>query len=266
MKGFSKEMTKKLPVESFIPFAEQLATLSGEIIRKYFRKPLDAQQKEDLTPVTKADREIERTLRAYIHQTYPEHGIIGEEYEPTGGAAEYKWIIDPIDGTKSFMIGKPIFGTLISLVHDDEPILGIIDQPILGERWTGVKGFATNFNYNPIRTRACASLADAMFSTTSPTMFKGDDRHKFERVRESAKYVTYGGDCYSYGLLSSGFVDAIIETDLKPHDFCALAPIIKGAHGIFTDWEGNPVTLKSDGRVIATGDRRVHDEILALVS
>lgn len=252
--------------ESFIPFAEQLATISGEIIRKYFRKPLDAEQKEDLSPVTKADREIERTLRAYIHQTYPEHGIIGEEFDPTLADAPYKWIIDPIDGTKSFMIGKPIFGTLISLVHGDEPILGIIDQPILGERWTGVKGFATNFNYDPIRTRGCESLGAAMLSTTSPNMFKGPDRDTFERVREAARYVTYGGDCYSYGLLASGFIDVIIETDLKPHDFCALAPIIRGAHGIFTDWEGNPITRISDGRVIATGDRRTHDEVLAIIN
>ena len=252
--------------EEFIPFAEQLATISGEIVRRYYRKEIDIEAKDDASPVTLADIEIEKSLRAQIRSSYPEHGIIGEELEPVNPDAEYKWMLDPIDGTKSFMIGRPIFGTLISLLHNDEPILGIIDQPILGERWTGVKGFATNFNYEPCRTRDCIKLSDATMCTTSPNLFHGSDFEAFETVRKIAQYVIYGGDCYSYGLLSSGSVDIVLETDLKPHDFCALAPIIRGSHGIITDWEGNPITLKSDGRVLACGDARVHKEVLALLN
>lgn len=256
----------KLPVESFIPFAEQLGTISGEIVRNYFRQDIVPEQKDDSSPVTKADREIERSIRAMIHNTYPEHGIIGEEYEPTNPEAEYKWIIDPIDGTMAFMMGKPIFGTLISLVYRDEPVLGIIDQPIIGERWTGVKGFATNFNYTPITTRKCESLSTAMLGTTSPDLFSGEDREKFNKIHDAAQYVSFGGDCYAYGLLACGYIDVIIETGLKPHDFCALAPIIRGSKGVFTDWQGKDITMHSDGKVIACGDRRVHAEILSILN
>ncbi|NDF13022.1 MAG: histidinol-phosphatase [Proteobacteria bacterium] len=259
-------MKKQVKPESLIPFAEQLATISGEIVRKYYRKSFTVEHKTDSTPVTLADKEIEQNIRAYIHNMYPEHGIIGEEFEPTNPDAEYKWIIDPIDGTKAFMMGKPIFGTLLSLVQGSTPILGIIDQPILGERWTGVQGFATNFNYDPIRTRLCSDISLAMLSTTSPNMFKDMDFESFERVRRKVRYTGYGGDCYAYGLLASGFVDIIVETDLKPHDFCALAPIIRGAHGYFTDWQGNPINLHSDGRVVACGDKRVHEQVLELLN
>ena len=252
--------------EDFIPFAEQLATISGEIARKYYRKDIGMETKEDFSPVTLADREIEQSIRAIIRNTYPEYGIIGEEFEPVNEDAEYKWLIDPIDGTKSFMIGRPIFGSLISLVYKDEPILGIIDQPILGERWTGVNGFATNFNYQPTEIRKCNSLDQAILCTTSPNLFTGADYELFEKARKKSQYVVYGGDCYSYGLLANGFVDVVIETGLKPYDFCALVPVVKGAKGIITDWQGNNIDANSSGRIIACGDRRVHQEILELIN
>ncbi len=251
--------------EDYIPFAEQLATIAGEIVRRYFRKPFSIEEKPDMTPVTAADREVEKNIRAAIHNAFPEHGIIGEEYESTNPGAELVWVLDPIDGTKSFLIGRPIFGTLIALLHRNKPILGIIDQPILGERWTGVEGFSTNFNYTPTRTRACATLKAAMFCTTSPSLFNEKDLPSFEHVRDNVQYVAYGGDCYSYGLLASGHVDIIVETGLKPHDFCALAPIIKGAGGVITDWAGEKLTLQSDGRVLACGDRRLHEKVLKLL-
>lgn len=257
---------KQLKPEDFIPFAEQLATVSGEIIRRYYRKEIPFDVKSDFTPVTLADREVETAARALIRSTHPDHGIIGEEFEPINKDAEYKWLIDPIDGTKSFMIGRPIFGTLISILKNSEPILGIIDQPILGERWTGVKGFATNFNYEPTRTRRCDKLSSAVFCTTSPNLFKGEDLQKFKKIRKASQYVVYGGDCYSYGLLSNGTVDIILESGLKPYDFCALKPIIEGSHGIITDWQGKPITLESDGRVIACGDRNLHREALELIN
>lgn len=258
-------MTKLTP-EELIPFAEQLANVAGEIIRRYFRKHIEAQEKSDLSPVTIADMEAEKSMRALIHNTFPQHGIMGEEFGITNLDAEYMWVLDPIDGTKSFMIGRPIFGTLIGLVKKGQPILGIIDQPIIGERWLGIQGFATNFNYNPAHVRPCKSLKQAVFCTTSPHLFEGEDAKGFERVRDAAKYTIYGGDCYSYGLLANGMVDVIIETGLKTHDFCALVPIIKGAGGQVTDWQGNDVTIESDGRLIVTGDPKVHKEVLKLVS
>lgn len=255
-----------LAPEELIPFAEQLATVSGEIVRRYYRKDIPFEVKGDMSPVTLADQEIERSLRALIHNRHPDHGVIGEEFGAANPEAEYQWIIDPIDGTKSFMIGRPIFGTLIALVRGGVPVLGIIDQPILGERWTGVKGFATNFNYEPIRTRKCKKLADAVFCTTSPNLFSGSDYEGFERIRDAVQYAVYGGDCYSYGLLARGSVDIVLETGLKPYDFCALRPIIEGAGGIITDWAGDPITIHSDGRVLACGDRALHKEALGLVS
>lgn len=249
----------------YIPFAEQLATIAGEIIRRYFRKSFNIEEKSDMTPVTVADREVEQNIRAAIHNAFPEHGIIGEEYESTNSDSDLVWVLDPIDGTKSFLIGRPIFGTLIALLYRGKPILGIIDQPILGERWTGVEGYATNFNYVPTRTRQCPSLDAATFCTTSPSLFSQRDLPSFERVRDNVKYVAYGGDCYSYGLLACGYVDVVLETGLKPHDFCALAPIIKGAGGIITDWEGKVLTLGSDGKVLACGDRKLHSNILKLL-
>lgn len=254
-----------LDPRDLIPFAEQLATVSGEIVRTHYRTDFNFEVKADASPVTIVDKEIERNVRALIRNTYPEHGIIGEEYEPVNPDANYTWMIDPIDGTKSFMIGRPIFGTLISLLRKNVPILGIIDQPILGERWTGVKGFATNFNYDIAEVRECPDLSRAVLCTTSPNLFDDQDLEKFERVRKQAQYVVYGGDCYSYGLLARGSVDVVIETGLKPYDFCALRPVIEGARGIITDWDGKPLTATSDGRVIACGDKTLHKEILELL-
>lgn len=251
--------------EYLIPFAEQLATISGEIVSRYYRKLPITEQKEDLSPVTLADREVERALRALIHTTFPEHGIIGEEFGEDRPDAEYVWVVDPIDGTQSFMMGRPIFGTLIALCHRDEPVLGIIDQPILGERWTGVKGFATNFNNIPTRARACASLSEASLATTSPLCFSKSDKEKFDRVQQQARFTSFGGDCYSYGLIAAGLLDIVMEAGLKPYDFCALAPIIKGAGGQITDWQGAPVTRHSSGQILATSDKRVHAEALELL-
>ena len=252
--------------EEYIPFAEQLATISGEVIRRYYRKKIPFDVKKDSTPVTIADKEVEKSVRAMIRNTYPEHGIIGEEYENVNEDADFKWLIDPIDGTKSFMIGRPIFGTLLSLIYKDTPIVGVIDQPILGERWTGARGYATNFNYEPIETRFCGEIEKAVLCTTSPNLFKKKDFKKFELVREKAQYTVYGGDCYSYGLLSRGSVDIVIETGLKPYDLCALRPVIEGSKGVITDWDGKEITTNSNGHVVACGDSELHRQVLELLN
>ncbi len=252
--------------EQLIGFAGRLADAGGPVVRRYFRTPLDVDSKTDATPVTAADREVEQLMRAEIGAAYPAHGIIGEEYGAVREHAEYVWTLDPIDGTKAFIAGKPMFGTLIALLQDGAPILGLIDQPVSGERWIGAAGRPTIFNGNPAATRGCASLAEATLNTTGPDLFAGEDVARFGRLSGASKLTLYGGDCYAYGLLASGFIDLIAEAGLKPYDFCALVPVIEGAGGVITDWRGGRLNLQSDGRVVAAGDPAVHAQAVALLS
>lgn len=252
--------------EILIPFAEDLASASGLIIREHYGGTLAYDVKDDNSPVTKADKEVERTLRAMIRNAYPEHGVIGEEFDDVNPEADAVWIIDPIDGTKSFMTGRPIFGTLIALMHKHVPVMGILDQPILGERWIGFSGHETNLNNDAIRARACKSLSDAVLCTTAPDLFKTKERKKFDAVAKQAKYTVYGGDCYSYGQLARGTVDVVIEAGLKPYDFCALRPIVEGSSGIITDWQGKPLTYESNGQILACGDKMLHKELVEMLN
>jgi len=205
-------------------------------------------------------------MRRLILQRFPAHGIFGEEFGREREGAEFTWVLDPIDGTKSFISGVPLFGTLIALAYRGHPILGIIDQPISRERWIGVAGRPTTFNGTPVRSRPCPALAAATVFSTSPDMFKGEDAAAHARVTAACKLVRFGADCYAYGLLALGCIDIVIEASLKPYDFSAMLPIVEGAGGIATDWQGAPLTLASDGRVVVAGDRRAHLEALALLA
>ena len=236
-----------------LALAETLADAAGEVVRRYFRQKIAVDQKGDLTPVTIADREAEAAMRRLIVERFPDHGIIGEEHGRTRPDAPYVWVLDPIDGTKSFISGIPLFGTLIALAVEGRPVLGVIDQPILRERWIGAAGRATTLNGTPSRTRACPGLADATLFATAPDMF-GEDTAAFARLRAAVKLARYGADCYAYAVLASGFVDLVAETDLKPYDYSALVPVIEGAGGVMTDWDGRAPTLASEGRVVAAGD------------
>ena len=258
-------MLAECPPE-FIDFAGQLADASGAVVRRYFRTPITVDDKSDDSPVTAADREAEAAMRALIRSRYPRHGIIGEEEGAVRADAELVWVLDPIDGTKSFIAGKPMFGTLIALVRAGAPILGVIDQPVTGERWSGAAGAPTRFNGETVAVRPCAALAGAILNTTSPDLFAGADAESFTRLAGAVKHALYGGDCYAYGLLASGFIDLIVEADLKAHDFCALAPVVEGAGGIMTDWRGAALTLASDGRVIAAGDATVHARAIEMLA
>src|SRR5579863_10461774 len=249
-----------------LAFAHRLADESGAIIRRYFRRKIAIDQKADLTPVTIADRAAERAMRRLIKRQFPAHGIFGEEFGRADADAEFTWVLDPIDGTKSFISGVPLFGTLIALAHRGRPILGIIDQPILRERWIGASGRPTTLNGAAIRVRPCARLGAATVFATSPDMFKGGDAAAFARVGAAAKLVRFGADCYAYGLLAHGLIDLVIEASLKPYDFSAMLPIVEGAGGIASDWRGMPLTLASDGRVLVAGDRRAHQQALALLA
>ena len=252
--------------QNLIDFSERLADAAGAVIRQHFRTPVPIDRKSDNTPVTIADRDAETAMRALIAETYSDYGIIGEEFGKVAGGGDLTWVLDPIDGTKSFISGRPIFGTLIALLRDGHPILGVIDQPILGERWIGAEGHATRFNGNEISTRPCAALIDAMANSTSPDLFSGNDVANFQSLADSVWHMQFGGDCYAYGTLAMGFLDLVVEADLKPYDFCALAPVINGAGGIITDWQGNPLTVESDGRVAAAGDPSLMPAVLDILN
>jgi histidinol-phosphatase len=240
----------------FVSFANHLADAAGEIHRRYFRKPLEIELKPDASPVTRVDKETEGVLRELIEQAYPDHGIAGEEYPAVRQSAEHVWVLDPLDGTKSFLAGMPVFGILISLAHHGHFVLGVIDQPILRDRWVGADGHGTMFNGTPVNTRRCSKLADAVVFLGKPY------DAKIARLRDEVKWARYGGDCYGYGLLASGFVDLVVDADLDDHDFGALEPVVRNAGGAISDWAGQPLTMGSNGEVIAAGDTRVLESVV----
>ncbi len=254
-------MSAVLP--EFISFANELADIAGSIIRPLFRTPVAIDTKADASPVTIADRNAETAMREAIMRRYPDHGIWGEEFGQHNMDAKYCWVLDPVDGTKSFISGITTFGTLISLTRLGVPVLGVIDQPIQKERWVGHEG-GTTLNGLAVKVRECESVTKATFSSTSPYLFGGHER-VCEALRTRAAYTVFGYDCYAYAQLASGHIDLVVECGLKPHDFCALRAVVEGAGGIMTDWQGNPLTLASDGKVVAAGDKRMHEQALALI-
>ena len=256
---------KPIPFDEFLGLALHLADAAGEVIRPYFRKAITVDDKADLTPVTAADQAAEQAMRVLIESRFQEHGIIGEEFGRVREDAEFVWTLDPIDGTKSFISGVPLFGTLIALTHNRRPILGIIDQPVSRERWVGVTGRPTTLNGTAVRCRACPALAAATLFATTPDMFKDADADAFARVSGAVKLTRFGADCYAYGLVAAGFIDLVLEASLKPYDFCAMVPIVEGAGGIATDWRGAGLDLASDGRIVVAGDRRIHRAALELI-
>jgi len=247
-----------------IPLANRLADAAGNAIRPFFRSHFDHEAKSDASPVTEVDRAAEAAIRAIIDAECPHDAIIGEEYGEKPGTSGRTWVLDPIDGTVSFMAGRPIFGTLIALLDDGWPVLGIIDQCISGERWVGASGRETILNGKPVRTRACRSLGDATLASTGPQYFDTHDAEHFMTLaaRTAHKRMVWGGDCYNYGLLAAGQIDLVVEAGLKLHDFAALVPIIEGSGGLMCDWTGEPLHAESDGHIIALGDSARLDDVL----
>jgi myo-inositol-1(or 4)-monophosphatase len=257
-------------VIDFSAFLDRLASASGETILPFFRTSLSIENKNpghELDPVTEADRAAEAVMRRLIKANFPKHGIVGEEFGDEAPDAEYVWVLDPIDGTKSFISGLPIWGTLIALLHHGVPAFGMMHQPFIGERFTGDGGAAT---YNgpsgkrQLSVRRCSALADATLFTTSPRLMNEADRASFERVEAKARLSRYGGDCYAYCMLAAGHLDLVVETELKAYDIAALVPIITGAGGVVTTWAGEPA--QHGGRIIAAGDPRVHEAALKLLN
>ena len=248
--------------DELLRFACQLADAARPIAREYFRRPLQVESKADHSPVTIADREIEQALRQVIEARYPDHGILGEEFSARDGD-QFTWVLDPIDGTRSFITGMPLFGTLIALLQHGRPIVGVVDFPALSERWTGVAGQATMYLGNVARTSDVARLADASCYCTSPDMFSGQDSEKFERLSAQLGMRRFGGDCYAYALLASGHCDLVVEAGLQPYDYLSLVPVIEGAGGRISDWQGRELTLQSDGRVLAAANEKLWQAALS---
>lgn len=244
-------------------FADRLADTTDAMAMTYFRKPLDIEAKDDNSPVTQADRAIESEMRRQITQAFPAHGILGEEEEAVNLGASRLWVIDPIDGTKSFLSGMPTFGTLIACLSDGQPDIGVISVPPMGERWVGQRGKSTTFNGAPCNASARQNLGDAILYTTSPDSFDTAGLSSFDKLSAHVAVRRFGGDCYGYGLLASGHVDLLMEMNLHPYDYMALVPVIEGAGGVITDWAGDPLTLASDGHVVAAASPALHAQTLA---
>jgi inositol-phosphate phosphatase / L-galactose 1-phosphate phosphatase / histidinol-phosphatase len=253
-------------IAQYRDFASHLADLARPIAKRYFRSDLTITTKPDATPVTLADMEIETCIREEIARVYPTHGILGEEHGSVNLDADWVWVIDPIDGTKAFTCGKPQFGTLVALTYLGEPVVGVIDQPILHERWVGVKGLGATFNGVAARVKATQKpLSETIVLTTTPDMFRGAEG-ALARLRAACKGVYYGGDCYNYALLASGHVDVVVEMDLKTVDFAAVVNPIVEAGGVACDWSGRTLTLSSDGTIIAAANRQLADDVLRVIA
>ena len=254
----------------FASFVESLATHSGDAILPFFRTSLSALDKSTngaFDPVTEADRAAEVAMRRLINAQFPSHGIVGEEFGAERRDAEYVWVLDPIDGTRAFICGLPMWGTLIGLTRHGRPVYGMMNQPLSRERFSG-DGQASRYEgpagRRALRVRDCGSLSQAVLATTHPGAMALPERQRFERLESRAKLSRYGGDCYAYAMLAAGHIDLVVEAGLKPYDIVAIIPIVEGAGGIVTSWSGGDAA--GGGTVIAAGDRRAHEEALAILN
>ena len=258
----------RAPDSQRIALAASLADRARATILDYFRGALGEEDKPDATPVTLADRAAEKAMRADIAEAYSHDGIIGEEYGTERPDAEWVWVLDPIDGTKQFITGKPSFGSLIALLHGGRPVLGVIEMPVLSERWVGITSQGTERRdaqgRSRVTTRACPSLDRATLCTTAAENFESaKGRAGFAKLRDTARVTVYGGDCHNYGLLANGFCDLVVDGGMSTYDYAALIPIIEGAGGVITDFAGNALT-QGEADVLAAGDPDIHAAALRL--
>lgn len=258
-------------LSSHLALAQRCADAARQVILPYFRQSLTIISKADDSPVTLADREAESAMRAILEKNVPHHAILGEEAGASGTPGkDWLWVLDPIDGTRSFVTGRPSFTTLISLFHEGRPVLGLIDQPVTNERWLGLDGEPSRYvaPHMPgtIGTRQTVRLKEAELSCTAPEIFRPAQFRQFQALQQKVRRTSWGGDAYAYGLLALGQIDLIAEDTLKPWDWGPLAPIIRGAGGSLTDWSGAPLTLESDGTVLACASTPLRDEAMEALS
>lgn len=251
-----------------VEFAHLLADAAGEIVRPAARSRTVVHRKADASPVTEIDRAVEMRLREMIAARHPDHGVIGEEFGDDRGEAECVWVLDPVDGTKAFMAGLPVYGTLIGLARGGRPVLGIIDQPVTRERWTGIDDDGTWYNGEQVHTHTCDRLSDALVCTTSSEYYEGDDAHSLRRIVSRSRWMVYGGNCHAFAQVACGLVDVALEAKVGVYDYCALVPVVENAGGVMTGWRGEPLTLDPapGGRILASGDRAVHEAAMACLA
>ena len=255
-------------LDRFITAAEAAADVAGAVIRPFFRADFAVDTKSDRSPVTIADRTAEQAMRAVLAERFPDHGVLGEEFGRDRPEARLCWVLDPIDGTRAFVSGRPTFGTLIALLDGDTPILGVIDQPVSRERWIGAAGRPTTFRGcygGHAGCRPCASLSQAELSCTSPEML-GPEWPRWQRLAAGVRRNYWGGDCYAHGLLALGQIDVIVENTMHLWDWAALVPVVEGAGGRVTDWSGQKLRPDGDGRVLSVGDPTLLPHIVALLN
>jgi len=246
-----------------LELAIDLVDHAGRLLRPRFRAPIAIETKADLSPVSEADREVELAMRALVERSAPGDGFIGEEFDPVRPDGDYVWVVDPIDGTRAFLAGLPTFVILVALLRGGVPVLGIIDQPVTGDRWVGAVGRPTTFGGRAARTRTCSALSNALLACTDPFLLPPSAAEPFARLAGAARTRVTGGDGLLFGLLASGHVDVVCEAGLGLHDFAALGPIVVGAGGWIGDWRGAPLARDSEGLVLATGDPNLAAEARA---
>ncbi len=253
-------------LDELINFSKHLADESEKIIKNYFRTSLNIESKEDKSPVTLADKEVELKIRELINKKYPSHGILGEEFDSQNIDSEFLWVIDPIDGTRSFIAGHKDFGTLIALIHNNQPIIGIINCPMHNERWVGIINEKTTMNDEIVKTSNTNLVNNSYFCTTGLYLENDHFKKSCDKIIKQTKYYRLGGDCYMYGMIASGLIDIVLEDTLKAHDYMALIPVIEGAGGIVTDKHGRPITINSDGSILATANKALHNQIIDIIN
>ncbi len=253
-------------MKEFLSFAERLAEASRGLIQEAARGAVRSQTKGDGSPVTAIDQGVEDRLREMIAEAYPDHGIVGEERGASSPERDFVWVLDPIDGTLPFLAGIPVYGTLIALLRNKAPLIGVIDMPATGERWIGCEGLPTTRNGAPVTARPCEALSGALLSTSNPDFYGDADAPALERLKAATRWTVYGGSCMAYAQIASGRIDIGIDVAFDPFDYLALVPVIRGAGGVITDWDGNPLTLGSGDRLVAAGDPDRHRDVLALLA
>ncbi len=258
-------MLSQNAIAEYLQFANDIADRARTIAMQGFRSDIEVAYKSDSTVVTQIDLDIENTARKMIAERFTEHGFVGEEKESVGTDRSLVWSMDPIDGTQAFIHGLPTFGILLSLAYMKHPVVGIIDMPALGERWQGASGFPTKWQNRPCGANKTSTLAESTVFATTVDMFEGPDKTTFDIVSKQARHRRFGVDCYAYGLLASGFADVVMEATMKTVDIMALIPIVSGANGVITDWQGNPLTLSSSGYVLATSNSILHQQCLSAI-
>ena len=251
-----------------VEFAYTLADAASEIVRAAARSPRVVHRKADASPVTEIDRAVEVRLRELIAARYPDHGVIGEEFGEDRPGAEHVWVLDPIDGTKAFMAALPMYGVLIGLARGGRPVLGVIEQPVTRERWTGIDGEGAWHNGERVHADACDRLNDALVCTTSPEYYEGEDARACQRIVRGSRWMVYGGNCQAFAQIACGFVDVALEARVGVYDYCALVPIVENAGGVMTGWRGEPLTIEPapGGRILASGNRTVHEAAMACLA